>query len=203
LRLHEARKDLYRRLAKDQGYKSRAAFKLKQANSKYGLIQERDIVIDFGAAPGGWLQVASELSGESGHVVGIDVRHIKKLAPNVRTLNADAFDDRIAESILSLTHRKADVILSDLAPSVTGTWELDHYRQVELTFRVLALAPVLLRPGGNVFMKVFDGERLAEVRDTVRKLFRFTSLTKPDASRKESSEVYVVGLGFRVEPVQA
>jgi 23S rRNA (uridine2552-2'-O)-methyltransferase len=197
LRLHEAKKDLYRRLAKEQGYRSRAAFKLIQANEKYGLIRQGDKVVDFGAAPGGWLQVVSRMAGKSGLVLGVDTRPVKRVAPNVLLLTMDVNDEHLAESILSATHEKADVILSDLSPSVSGTWELDHYKQIEMTFRVFGLFPTLLRDEGRAFLKVFDGERLNEVRDSSRQFFKFSTLIKADASRKQSSELYLVCLGFK------
>jgi 23S rRNA (uridine2552-2'-O)-methyltransferase len=200
MRLDEARKDLYRRLAKEQGYKSRAAFKLIEANEKYGFIKEGDRVIDFGAAPGGWLQVCSRLAGDAGVVVGIDLHEIRLKDKNVRTLRMDVHDPKIAETTLALLGGMADVVLSDLAPSVSGIWDLDHMRQIDMTTRVLELCGSLLRPRGYAFIKVFEGERTREIRDEFRRRFADFKPLKPMASRSESSELYYFCKGWRGEP---
>ena len=190
MRLDEARRDLYRRLAKEQGYKSRAAFKLIEANEKYGFIREGDAVADFGAAPGGWLQVCSRLVGPSGRVVGVDLHEIRLRDKNVKTFVMDVHDPRVAGRIEGELGRKADVVLSDLSPTVSGVWELDQTRQVELTLRVLQLSETVLKPRGCAFFKLFEGERSQEVRDEFRKRFATVRTVKPAASRSVSSELY-------------
>ena len=140
MRLSEARRDLYRRLAREQGYKSRAAFKLIEANERYGFIREGDRVADFGAAPGGWLQVASALVGTEGVVVGVDLSPIRLREKNVTSIKMDVHDLAAAEKVAQALGGKADVVLSDLAPTVTGVWELDQTRQIDLTMRVLELS---------------------------------------------------------------
>lgn len=201
MRLQEARRDLYRRLAKEQGFKSRAAFKLIEANEKYHFINEGDRVIDFGAAPGGWLQVCSRLAGDSGLVVGVDLTEIRLKDKNVKTLRMDVHDPRIGESILTLMGGKADVVLSDLAPSVSGIWDLDHIRQIDMTTRVLELCNSLLRLRGYAFIKVFEGERTREVREEFGRRFDEYKPLKPKASRSESSELYYFCRGWRGDPV--
>jgi len=190
MRLNEARKDLYRRLAKEQGYKSRAAFKLIEANERYGFIRRGAKVIDFGSAPGGWLQVASELVGPAGLVVGVDISPIKLKEKNVVTLRMDVNDPQLLAKAGVALGGKADVILSDLAPSVSGVWELDQTRQVDLTLRVLELSHSLLKEGGGAFFKLFEGERSQEVRNEFRQAFRSVRVVKPAASRQASSELY-------------
>ena len=190
MRLQEARRDLYRRLAKEQGYKSRAAFKLIEANEKYGIIREGDRVVDLGAAPGGWLQVCSKLAGPHGLVLGVDLQEIRVRGENLRTLVMDVNDERAVEKVLEVTGGKVDVVLSDLAPSVSGVWELDHIRQVDLTLKVLDLSKTLLWRGGRAFVKLFEGERSQEARDELRKHFRTVRVVKPQASRSASSELY-------------
>jgi 23S rRNA (uridine2552-2'-O)-methyltransferase len=190
LRLSEARRDLYRRLAREQGYKSRAAFKLIEANERYDIIRPGFRVIDFGAAPGGWMQVASELVGPSGLVVGVDVSPIRLREKNIITLKVDVHDPAVAEKAGKALGGKADVILSDLAPTVTGVWELDQTKQVDLTLRVLDLSQSLLKEDGGIFCKLFEGERSQEVRDEFRKRFRSVRVVKPAASRNASSELY-------------
>jgi 23S rRNA (uridine2552-2'-O)-methyltransferase len=197
MRLEEARKDLYRRLAKEQGYKSRAAFKLIEANEKYRFISEGDVVIDFGSAPGGWLQVSSELIGERGLVVGLDLAAMSFRESNIRTLRSDVYGQEVAGELMAITGRRADVILSDLSPTVSGVWELDHIRQVDLTFRVLDLSETLLRRGGNAFFKGFDGERSRELRDRFKASFSVARPYKPPASRNVSSELYYYCQGWQ------
>ena len=201
MRLHEARKDLYRRLAKEQGYKSRAAFKLIEAADKYGFLREGGLVVDFGSAPGGWLQVASQMVGERGKVVGIDLKELHLKETNVATIASDVNDLKISEKILTLLgERKADAFLSDIAPTVSGVWELDQIRQVDLTFRVLDLAEILLRKDGAGFLKLFEGERSEEVRGAFRVRFRKVHAMKPAASRSASSELYYYCEGWKGRP---
>ena len=190
MRLHEARRDLYRRLAKEQGYKSRAAFKLIEANERYGFLREGGKVVDFGAAPGGWLQVASELIGPEGLVVGVDLSPIRLKAKNVIAIRMDVHDQGVAARVRGALGGPADVVLSDLSPSVSGVWELDQTRQVDLTLRVLELARELLKEGGSIFCKLFEGERSQEVRDSFRLGFESVRVVKPAASRNASSELY-------------
>jgi len=197
LRLDEARRDLYRRLAKEQGYKSRAAFKLLQANEKYDFIRKGDTVLDLGAAPGGWLQVCSKLVGPEGMVIGVDLHEIHLKDKNVRSLSLDVNDPKMVEKVLTLSKHPVDVVLSDLAPSVSGVWELDQTRQVDLTLRVLELCEAVLKKGGSAFVKLFEGERSPEVRVEMRKRFKDVRALKPAASRSASSELYYYCLWWK------
>jgi len=190
LKLHEARRDLYRRLAKEQGYKSRAAFKLIEANERYGFIREGGKVVDFGAAPGGWLQVVSELIGPEGRVVGVDLSTIRLKEKNVIAIRMDVHDQTVTTKVREALGGQADVVLSDLSPSVSGVWELDQTRQVDLTLRVLELSRELLKDEGSVFCKLFEGERSQEVRDSFHRMFSSVRVVKPAASRSASSELY-------------
>ncbi|MDG6909628.1 MAG: RlmE family RNA methyltransferase [Nitrososphaerota archaeon] len=200
MRLSEARRDLYRRLAREQGYKSRAAFKLIEANERYDIIRPGFRVVDLGAAPGGWMQVASQLVGPAGVVVGVDVSPIRLKEKNVVSIKMDVHDRAVAEKVLQAVGGRADVILSDLAPTVTGVWELDQTRQVDLTLRAMELARVLLKEEGAVFCKLFEGERSQEVRDAFRLTFRSVRVVKPAASRNASSELYYYCEGLKPEP---
>jgi 23S rRNA (uridine2552-2'-O)-methyltransferase len=190
LRLNEARRDLYRRLAKEQGYKSRAAFKLIEANERYGFLRKGRRVLDFGSSPGGWLQVASELVGEGGRVVGVDITPIRAREKNVVALKMDVNDPEFPGRALDALGGKADVFLSDLAPTVSGVWELDQTRQVDLTLKVLDLTPLLLKEGGCLFCKLFEGEGSPDVRAALRRRFKTVRVIKPAASRSASSELY-------------
>ena len=198
MRLHEAKRDLYRRLAKEQGYKSRAAFKLIQAIERYHFINQGDRVVDFGAAPGGWMQVAAQLVGGDGFVVGVDLHDIRLKGKNLKTVVMDVHDQKVGQKVMdAFEGRVADVVLSDLAPSVSGVWELDQGRQVELTLRVLDLSESVLRGDGSGFFKLFEGERSQEVRDEFRKCFRVVHPIKPLASRSVSSELYYYCEGWK------
>jgi len=190
MRLNEARKDLYRRLAREQGYKSRAAFKLIEANERYCFLREGGKVVDFGAAPGGWLQVVSEIVGPRGRVVGVDLSPIRLKGKNVVTVRMDVHDPGVSAKVREALGGPADLILSDLSPSVSGVWELDQTRQADLTLRVLELSRELLGDGGGVFCKLFEGERSQEVRKELRRTFRSVRVIKPAASRTSSSELY-------------
>lgn len=197
MRLNEARRDLYRRLAREQGYKSRAAFKLIEANERYRIIREGEKVLDLGAAPGGWMQVASELVGPTGRVVGVDTSPIRLKEKNAISIKMDVNDPNVTAKVLEEMGGKADVVLSDLSPSVSGVWELDQTRQVDLTFRVLELSRALLKERGGVFCKLFEGERSQEARDEFRRSFESVRVVKPAASRSASSELYYYCEGLR------
>jgi 23S rRNA (uridine2552-2'-O)-methyltransferase len=197
MRLDEARKDLYRRLAKEQGYKSRAAFKLIEAVEKYGFIKGGDRVVDFGAAPGGWMQVCSDLVGPEGFVVGVDLHQVHLKEKNVKAIVVDIDDSGVVGKVSALLGGKADVVLSDLSPTVSGVWELDQTRQVDLTLRSLRLCDELLKKGGHGFFKIFEGERAQESRNEMNARFRVVRVVKPKASRSQSSELYYYCEGWK------
>ncbi len=196
MKLEDARRDQYRRLAREQGYKSRAAYKLLENVRKYQLIREGDVVLDFGAAPGGWLQVAAEAVGESGLVVGVDIEPVHVGEPNVVTIQSDVNSPELSVKLEKVLPRKADVVLSDLSPQVMGTWDLDHYRQIELTLTAARLTAGFLRKGGGGMFKVFDGERFSEIRGVLTGQFDRVQITKPKASRRASSELFLVCFGL-------
>jgi 23S rRNA (uridine2552-2'-O)-methyltransferase len=196
MKLIDARRDQYRKLAREEGYKSRAAYKLLESVRKYQLVKRGDVVLDFGAAPGGWLQVAAEAVGDSGLVVGVDLEPVNLHAENVVTIQSDVKSPELSVLLERALPRKADVVLSDLSPQVTGTWDLDHYRQIEMTLTAAGLMGGFLRKGGNAMFKVFDGERFGEIRSELTRQFVKVHITKPKASRRESSELYLVCLGF-------
>jgi len=195
--VRERKRDLYYRLAKRHGFRSRAAYKLKQIQKKYRIISSGDVVVDLGAAPGGWMQVARELVGDGGFVLGVDLREVTPLGyENTATIKADVTEPDTPKRILDALPRKADVVLSDLAPNVSGIWELDQVRQIELAEAALKIAREVLKPGGNVLIKVFQGELMDGLVRKVKRHFRRVKLVKPKASRSRSAEIYVLGFGF-------
>ena len=192
------RRDYYYRKAKEEKYRSRASYKLKEAAERYNFIKPGDVVVDLGAAPGGWLQVSREIVGKEGFVLGIDLNEIKPLNyPNVHTITQDIRDPEAVRRILMLLPRLADVVLSDASPNISGIWEYDHSRQMELAQTTLKIAASTLREGGNLFVKVFQGDMLNDFINEVKRLFSEVRLVKPKASRPESAEIYVLALGYK------
>ena len=126
MKLSEAKRDYYRRLAKEKGYRSRAAFKLIQINKKYRFIRPNHYVIDLGAAPGGWLEVISELVSSKGKIIGVDITPIEPVAENVEIIVCDVYKKEIDKEIIKNLGRKADVVLSDLSPNISGIWSIDY-----------------------------------------------------------------------------
>lgn len=196
--MREHRKDFYYKEAKKEEYRSRASFKLLQAVRKHGFMDLGDVVVDLGAAPGGWLQIAGEIVGEKGLVLGVDIKEVEPIGyPNVSAIVGDIRDLETAHRIKAILPRPADVVISDVSPNVSGIWEVDHARQVELAECSLRIAASVLRVNGNFFVKVFQGEMLHQYLNLVGKHFSYVKLVKPKASRKESAEIYVLGLGFK------
>jgi 23S rRNA (uridine2552-2'-O)-methyltransferase len=196
MRLADARRDQYRRLAKDQGYRARSAYKLLQINRSYNIIKKGDKVVDLGCAPGGWLQVAVKEVKPSGKVIGIDIKPVKPIVDAI-ILQGCVEDPDILSKIEEILGGKADVVLSDLAPNVSGVWDIDHARQISLSTIALRFTQRVLRIGGTSVFKVFDGNMLKEFRSELHRSFGKVFLSKPSASRQESSELYVICLNFK------
>ena len=196
MRLADARRDRYRRLAKDQGYRARSAYKLLQMNRSYNIVKKGDKVVDLGCAPGGWLQVAVKEVKSSGKVIGIDLKPVSPVHGAI-ILQGSIEDPNMLSKIAELLSCKADVVLSDLAPNVSGVWDIDHARQISLSTIALQFAQRVLRIGGSSVFKVFEGDMLEEFKSELRKSFGKVLLNKPSASRQESSELYLVCLNFK------
>ena len=196
MRLQEAKRDYYRRSAKKEGFRSRAAYKLLEINNSYHIILKGMCVVDLGCAPGGWLQVAIRGVGSNGKVLGIDMRSVDPLH-NVEVIRGAVDDDFLSEKILDSLGRKASVLLSDLAPNISGIWQLDHARQISLTQNAVSIAEKILVRNGSVVLKAFEGKMLNELRDELKRKFSRVHLYKPRSSRKESSEIYLVCLGYK------
>jgi 23S rRNA (uridine2552-2'-O)-methyltransferase len=196
MRLADARRDQYRRLAKDKGYRARSAYKLLQINSSYDILKKGDKVVDLGCAPGGWLQVAIKEVGLSGKVVGLDLKPVAPVT-GATILQGSIEDANMLSKIAEILGCKADVVLSDIAPNVSGVWDIDHARQISLSTIALGFAQQMLRVGGSSVFKIFEGEMLKEFKSELRKSFGKVLLSKPSASRQESSELYIVCLDFK------
>lgn len=194
------RRDYYYQKAKEEKYRSRAAYKLLQTIHKYNLIKPRDIVVDLGAAPGGWLQVASKTVGEQGIVLGIDIRQIEPLTEsNICTLVDDITKPEIISQIQEILSRPADVVTSDVSQNLSGVWELDHARQIDLARRSLQIALEVLRVGGNFFVKTFQGDMTLDFVSEVKGHFSRVEIVKPKASRMRSAEIYILGLRLKAK----
>ena len=196
MKLSEARRDVYRRMAKNKGYRSRSAYKLLQINYSYHLLRPRNRVVDLGSAPGGWLQVAKKCVGIEGVIIGVDTRQIEPIE-GVTILQASIEDRDVMNVILSLLGHKADVVLSDLSPNLSGIWDLDHGRQISLTRSALEVAHNILREDGTSVFKVFEGDLYNALKKEIRTHFNQIYVNKPRASRQRSSEQYLVCFGFK------
>jgi 23S rRNA (uridine2552-2'-O)-methyltransferase len=194
----ERKQDYFYRRAKELKLRSRAAFKLRQLDDRYNLLGRGDVVVDLGAAPGGWLQVARGKVGGEGFVLGLDLQNIAKLPhPNVKTMVADIVDPSTSGLIRKNLPRPADVVISDASPKISGVWSVDHSRSIELARAALTIAGNVLAQGGKLLVKVFQGELFQEFVGEVKEKFEFIKISKPPASRKGSAEAYVIAKGFR------
>lgn len=196
MKIESALRDQYRKLAKDQGYRSRSAYKLLEINNKYNVIKPNDTILDIGCAPGGWLQVAKKISGPDGTIVGIDISPIKAIT-GISTIQVDIEDQNLINKIRSNVPLSFDVVLSDLSPKVSGIWHFDHERQISLTLVALQISSNILKPGGNALFKIFDGSNSGDVIKEAAKLFLKVITSKPKASRQKSSEFYIVCSSFK------
>jgi 23S rRNA (uridine2552-2'-O)-methyltransferase len=195
---HQRWTDHYSERAKKERYPARSVFKLKEAQKKFRLIKKDDRVLDLGCSPGSWLLYAAELVGKRGRAVGIDLKEIRiKLPPQAKTLTADIMTiDRAWFDEQKLGDR-FNVVLSDMAPATSGNKGLDAARSFQLCQAALNIAEMVLKPGGSFVCKIFQGEEFKEFSDTVKNRFKRHKIFKPQSSRKESKEIFVVGLGFK------
>jgi 23S rRNA (uridine2552-2'-O)-methyltransferase len=192
--------DPYVAAAKREGYRSRAAFKLSEIDDKYGLLKPGQVIVDLGAAPGGWSQVAAErikATDGSGALVAIDLSEMAPIA-GATILHADFMEPDAPERIIeSLGGRKADAVLSDMAAPATGHPRTDHLRIMGLAEAALDFALQILAPGGFFVCKVLQGGTERALLDTMKRAFTTVRHVKPKASRADSAELYVLATGFR------
>ncbi len=194
---NERKNEYYYRQAKKLDYRSRASFKLQQIQGKFKIMRRGGVVVDLGAAPGGWLQVAREEVGPKGTVVGVDLQAIQPLE-GVKTIRGDITQKETVEELLAaLGGKRADTVLSDMSPNISGNYSMDHARSVDLVIHALEFGKQVLKPGGNMVMKVFEGDMLKDLLKEVRSNFDFVKLHSPAASRSSSSEIYIVAKGFK------
>ena len=189
--------DPYVQAAQAQGWRSRAAFKLIELDDRYSLIRRGARVLDLGAAPGGWSQVAVKRG--AGPVVGVDLLPIQPV-PGARFIEGDFMDPDMPARLRAAMGGPADLVLSDMAPNTTGHTATDHIRIVALAELALEFALQSLAPGGGFVAKVLQGGSERQLLDPMKRAFASVRHAKPPASRKDSSEMYVVAKGFRLAP---
>src|SRR5919202_39203 len=171
MKLSNAKRDHYRKLAKNEGYRSRSAYKLKQLNDSYHLFKHGNKVVDLGCAPGGWLQVLEEEIGNQGKLIGIDQKEVIPLR-FATILQGSIEDPCMVEQVKKILKGYADIVLSDLSPNVCGIWDIDHARQISLTRSAFTIVKKLLRKGGSAIFKVFEGEMLKQLKDDMQREFK-------------------------------
>ena len=199
--LDRQRRDPYVAQAKQKGYRSRAAYKLRELDEKFRLLRPGQWVVDLGAAPGGWSQIAATgvvgTGRGGGQVVAVDQTAIEPLA-GVTCLLLDIRDPDAEQQIAdALKGRDADIVLSDMAPATIGHPSTDHLRIMGLAEAALTLAERLLKPGGAFVCKLFQGAEEKSFADGLRRRFDKVRIAKPPSSRRESAEVYAVATGYR------
>lgn len=191
-------KDPFVRAARAQGYCSRAAFKLLEIQKKDKIIRPGMQILDCGAAPGSWSQVAAELIGPRGSVIAIDRLELAQSLSGVTFIQGDLNDDDVYEALLDVIgDRRIDVVLSDLAPNLTGQKSVDQPASIQLLEIVLDLAKRCLRPGGSCVMKAFQGEGIDALFVDLKQAFKTVKVRKPASSRPRSAEMYLVMQGWR------
>ena len=197
-------RDGFARQAQREGYAARSAYKLTEIQQRFRVIRKGDRVLDLGCAPGSWLQVAAEIIGAGGVLAGIDLQPVRvSLGPNVRVAQGDAFEHP-PQVLLDLAGvERFDVVLSDMAPNTTGDPRSDHFRSIHLTEQALEASGALLRPGGAMVVKVFEGEAYPEFLKAMGCRFTKTKGFRPKATRDVSREIFVIGSGFRGAPEAA
>jgi 23S rRNA (uridine2552-2'-O)-methyltransferase len=190
------RKDSFYRRAKSEGYRSRAAYKLLEIHRRHRLFRRGDRVIDLGSWPGGWVQVAAECVGEHGRVVGVDLARVEPLPqPQVALFCADLRDENVRRQLAHALGGEADVILSDMAPKLSGVRDRDQALAAELAALALEFARRFLRPGGKLLLKLFDAPETQGLIAELRGVFDAVAILRPEATRKGSAELYALCTG--------
>jgi len=194
-------RDTYYKKAKQQGYRSRAAYKLLELQERFRIFKTGHLVVDLGAAPGGWIQVAAKLVGPSGKVIGVDLQPIEPFhQKNIIVVHADITVVETEQRIMEYLGRPADSVISDVAPKLTGIRDTDEARSLELNHTAWEIAKRLLRSGGSFLIKSFVSEELRNFSAKLEQQFGSVQRTRPDASRKGSSEIYFFAKDYQPKP---
>ncbi len=195
----EKKREHFYKKAKKEGYRARSAYKLKQIQKKYRILNKGDTVLDLGAAPGGWSQVAKKIVGENGKIIGIDLSPIKPI-DDVVFLKGDMTQEASIQKIKDIIDKKqkVDVVLSDMSPDITGNYSMDQARSIYLCEKALDTAKIFLKQDGFFVCKVFEGEDFKGFVDKVLQSFKSVKRFSPSASRKSSSEIYLIGKYYKI-----
>lgn len=188
--------DPYVAAAKEEGFRSRAAFKIMQLDEQFKLLRAGMKIVDLGAAPGGWSQVAAKKIGAKGKLIALDILEMQPL-PGATILHMDFLADDAPDELKKALAGEADLVLSDMAPSTTGHARTDHLRIMGLAENAAAFAIEILAPGGAFVCKLFQGGAEKDLLDLLKKHFSKVRHAKPHASRSDSSESYIVAQGFK------
>ncbi len=197
--LEEHQRDLYVRASKRDGYRSRAAYKLIQLNDRDRFMRARQVVVDLGAAPGGWSQVAAETVGDAGRVIALDILPMEPLT-GVTFIQEDFRDESALTRLTrTLEGRAADLVISDMAPNMSGIRVVDQTAGVYICELCVQFAVDHLAAGGAMVMKLFQGEGIDALQRDIRRRFKRVLVRKPDASRSKSREMYLVAMDYLAE----
>lgn len=195
--LQEHLTDPYVKSAKIEGYRSRAVYKLKEINDRDRLIKPGMTVIDLGAAPGGWSQLASQIAGKNGTIIAIDLLPMEPVT-NVAFIQGDFREQSVLNQLLTaLTGRRADLVISDMAPNISGVKAMDQTRSMYLAELTVDLAKLSLKNGGNLLVKVFQGEGFDALRHDLQNRFVTVAVRKPKSSRPRSPEIYLLAKNYQ------
>ncbi len=186
----------YFQKAKQEGYRARSAYKLLQIQERFRVVRRGDVVVDLGAAPGSWSQVVVDLVGERGKIIALDLQPIEPI-PGVVTIVGDMTDPVVQAQVIEAAGGRANVVLSDAAPSTTGVKLRDHVLSIELASAAFEVARELLVPKGSMVLKVFEGEDLPDLIRAVKLAFHPVKVHTPAATRNESWESFIVARGFK------
>ncbi len=191
------RKDFYYYKAKEAGYLSRAAFKLLEIVESYEIIKRNNRIIDIGCSPGGWSQVALKIIGKGGCVIGVDLVEPEGISQkNFIFIKGDINNPVVQKDVLSALQGKADAVLSDASPKLTGIRERDHIRSLNIIESVFNFSQRLLKEDGNMLIKLIEGPDIKGVFGEIQDRFHFTKLYRPDSTRRSSRESYIIAKGF-------
>ena len=189
--------DVYVKQATQSGYRARSVFKLEEIDKRYNLIKPGMRVVDLGAAPGSWCQYAINKLGDNGQVIAVDLLPVKAIE-NVDIIQGDFCDNEVLEQILILMkHQPVDLILSDMAPDLTGIRITDQANMENLLMNIVNSLEKILKPGAHLLIKVFEGQMLVDVRKSLNSLFKKVISIKPEASRKQSKEFYLLATNYQ------
>ncbi|MCO5144331.1 MAG: RlmE family RNA methyltransferase [Oligoflexia bacterium] len=183
------KKDFYHQKAKEDGYLARSAYKLKELQKKFSLFKKGNRILDLGCAPGAWVQVASEFAGNNGSIIGVDIEKVTLKLTNFTFYHMDAFEFLKDEKQWGIF----DLVLSDMAPKTSGVKFKDQVLSAELCLLALTIAEKVLKPGGSIVVKLFEGEDSDKVVHKFKEKFQTTKFFRPQSTRQSSKEIYLIG----------